>query len=158
MTLRQRQPREEDSAWLAIVRKMPCMVCRRPGPSDPAHLRSAARQYGKPHTGMGEKPDDRWVLPLCRTHHDEQHRGNELSFWRRHGFHDPFAEAVALYAARPNKTPPRERKRILKVKPRKPKSERAAIPSGRPMAGTRASGFKRRFDGTLVQRNLKDGR
>lgn len=44
------------------------------------------------------------------------------------------------------------------VKPRKPKSERDAIPAGRPMAGTKASGWKRRFAGTLVQRNLKDGR
>lgn len=126
--LRQRQPRKEDPAWLALVRKMPCTVCGRPGPNDPAHLRTAAPQYRKKPTGMQEKPDDCWVLPLCRTHHDEQHRGNELSFWRRHGFPDPFAVAMELYAARPNKTPPRERKRILKVKPRLPKAERQAIP------------------------------
>lgn len=156
--LRQRHPREVDPAYLAYVRTLPCLICRRPGPSDPAHLRSAARQYGKPHTGMGEKPDDRWVLPLCRTHHSEQHRNNELAWWARQGFPDPFAVAVALYAACPVPTRPRRQSRIKTVKPRKPKSERAAIPAGRPMAGTKASGWKRRFDGTLVQRNLKDGR
>jgi hypothetical protein len=127
MTLRQRQPRDEDPAWLAIVRKMPCRVCGRPGPSDPAHLRSAAPQYGKPPTGMGEKPDDRWVLPLCRNCHDEQHRGNELSFWVRHGIPDPFAVAIALYAARPVRPAPR-RQRVKQSKLRKPKAERQAIP------------------------------
>ena len=55
-------------------------------------------------------------------------------------------------------------RRERKPKPRLPPDQRAKItgkreiPAGRPMAGTKASGFKRRFDGTLVQRNLKDGR
>lgn len=101
MTLRQRQPRIEDPAWLAIVRDMPCLVCGYPR-SDPAHLRTAARQYGKRECGMQEKPDDRWVLPLCRTHHDEQHhRGDELAWWVSQGIPDPHALAVALYATRP---------------------------------------------------------
>jgi hypothetical protein len=128
MSLRQRQPREEDPAWLAIVRKMPCLICGRPGPNDPAHLRSAARQYNKPHTGMGEKPSDRWVLPLCRDHHEDQHRGNELAWWVRHGFPDPFAVAVALYASRPVQTRPRRQSRVKSAKSRLPKSERQAIP------------------------------
>lgn len=128
MTLRQREPRVEDPAWLAIVRKMPCLVCCRPGPSDPAHLRAGARQYGKPPTGMGEKPDDCWVLPLCRTHHAEQHRGNELAFWLRYGFTDPFAKAKELYASRPVASRPRP-PRIKRTKLRRPKSERAPIPS-----------------------------
>lgn len=129
MTLGQRQPRVEDPAYLAYVRTLPCTVCRHPGPSDPAHLRTGAPQYRKPHTGMGEKPDDCWVLPLCRTHHDEQHRGNELSFWLRHGFLDPFAVAMALYAARPVQTRPTERKRITRTKLRKPKADRTKIPA-----------------------------
>lgn len=121
MTLRQREPRVEDPAWLAEVRKMPCLVCRRPGPSDPAHLRTAARQYGKPPTGMGEKPSDCWVLPLCRTHHDDQHRNNELAWWGRQGVPDPFGVAKALYAARPVLTRPQRQSR---AKPRKTKALR----------------------------------
>lgn len=125
--LRQREPRVEDPAYLAYVRTLPCLICRRPG-SDPAHLRTGSRQYGKPPTGMGEKPSDRWVLPLCRTHHDDQHRNNELEWWRRQGIPDPFAIAVALYAARPVQTRPVQH-RQRKVKPRKPAAERKPIPS-----------------------------
>lgn len=122
----QRQPRVEDEAWLAEVRKMPCLVCQRPGPSDPAHLRSADRQYGKRQTGMAEKPDDKWVLPLCRTHHDEQHRRNELQWWASKGVADPFAIAMALYAARTSK-PRTTRPRKVAVKARKPRGQRAKI-------------------------------
>lgn len=125
MILAQRQPRIEDAGWLAIVRRMPCLICGRPG-SDPAHLRSAARQYGKRQCGMAEKPDDRWVLPLCRMHHDDQHRHNEMQWWARHGIPDPHAVAIALYATRPQTTRPRPR-RSPKAKPRKPREQRTKI-------------------------------
>ena len=128
MTLRQRQPREEEPAYLAYIRTLPCLICRRPGPSDPAHLRTGARQYDKPHTGIGEKPSDQWVLPLCRTHHDDQHRGNELAWWARQGIPDPFAVAMRLYASRP--TP--ARRTTTRAKPRlkrKPAEQRSKIPA-----------------------------
>ena len=57
--MNQRQPRIEDAAHLAFVRTLPCLVCGRPGPNDPAHIRAAAPTYGKRRTGMGEKPDDK---------------------------------------------------------------------------------------------------
>ena len=132
MTLRQRQPRIEDPAYLAYVRTLPCQICRRPGGSDPAHLRTGAPQYGKPPTGMGEKPSDCWVLPLCRTHHDDQHRGNELAWWARQGIPDPFALAIQLYASRPVLTRPRL-PRIKRTRLRKPKSERTPVRPNRPM-------------------------
>lgn len=123
-----RQPREENPAYLAWVRTLPCTICARPGPNDPAHLRSAALQYGKRSTGMAEKPDDRWVLPLCRTHHEAQHRENELRWWARMGFPDPFAVAVALYASCPVPTRPTVR-RERQVSPRKPPEARKKIPN-----------------------------
>lgn len=129
MTLRQRQPREEDPAYLAYVRTLPCTVCRRHGPSDPAHLRTGARQYNKPPTGMGEKPSDCWVLPLCRTHHDDQHRNNELAWWQRQGVPDPFGLAVALYASRPVQTRPRRQSRVRSRNQRKPPEQRTKIQS-----------------------------
>ena len=133
MTLRQRQPREEDPAFLAFVRTLPCLICARPG-SDPAHLRSAAPQYGKRQTGMAEKPSDCWVLPLCRFHHTEQHNRNELAWWASYGI-DPFPVAVALYASRPGANLPRRepRRRIVKTVTRKPKSERRSIGKGPPL-------------------------
>ncbi len=135
MTLLQRQPRIEDPVYLAYLRTLPCLICARPGPNDPAHLRSAALQYGKRQTGMAEKSDDRWALPLCRHHHDEQHRNNELRWWARHGIPDPFTVAMNLYASRPNASRPQvERPRKApKVRVRKPAAERAKVPAGRPM-------------------------
>lgn len=125
-----RQPREENPAYLAYVRTLPCLVCARPGPNDPAHLRSAARQYGKRLTGMGEKPDDKWVLPLCRTHHEDQHRNNELRWWARMGFPDPFAVALALYVSCPVPHRPTVRRLSSKrqVSPRKPPEARKPVP------------------------------
>lgn len=127
--LTQRQPREVDDAYLAYVRTLPCTICQRPGRSDPAHLRTAARQYGKRPTGMGEKPDDKWVLPLCRAHHDEQHRRNELQWWESKGIADPFALAIALYAGRPGASRPRSERprKASKLITRKPKAERRPI-------------------------------
>jgi hypothetical protein len=160
VTLRQRQPREEDPAYLAYVRTLPCMICQRPGPNDPAHLRTGARQYNKPPTGMGEKPSDCWTLPLCRTHHDDQHRNNELAWWARHGFHDPFAVAVTLYASRPVQTRPRRQSRVKSTKPRKAKSDRRPVPRRRKLAGNvemQSRGFdktrSRKFNGEVVSRS-----
>lgn len=137
--LRQRQPRVEDPAHLAAIRRLPCIVCRKPGPNDAAHIRSGSLFYNKRRTGFGEKPDDKWTLPLCRADHDEQHRGNELAFWRRHGI-NPFREALRLYGDRvpPLKTEP--------VKPRKPKAQRRPIQqrSNFPPKGSRHMNRKER--------------
>lgn len=93
----QRQPRERDNAHLAYVRRLPCAACGKPGPCDAAHLRSGSIQHGKRPTGMAEKPSDRWVTPLCRPCHTQQHSGNELAFWSALGI-DPFALCIRLYA------------------------------------------------------------
>lgn len=34
---------------------------------NPAHIRTAA------NSGTGIKPDDKYLIPLCRTHHQYQH-------------------------------------------------------------------------------------
>lgn len=95
--LRQRQPRVENKKHLAFIRTLPCIVCFRHGPSDPAHIRAASAAHDKRWTGKGEKPSDCWTLPLCRGDHDDQHHGKELDFWDRHGI-DPFETAAALFA------------------------------------------------------------
>ena len=48
-------------------------------------------------TGMGERPDDRWCLPLCSKHHREQHRMNEGVFWKLADVQPAFL-ALALYS------------------------------------------------------------
>jgi len=47
---------------------------------------------------MGEKAHDRWIVPLSRSLHDEQHRMNERTFWARYGI-DPLIVSLALYGA-----------------------------------------------------------
>ena len=94
---KQRRPREENKEHLAFIRGLKCCLCGAPGP-DPAHIRSASNLHGKRETGGQEKPADKWTIPLCRLHHDEQHAGNELLFWAKHGI-DPFTLALSLYAA-----------------------------------------------------------
>lgn len=132
MNVRQRHPRITDEAHLAYVRTLPCRICGKPG-SDPAHIRSPALAYGKEHTGMGEKPDDFWVLPLCRHHHMEQHaRGDELAWWASYGI-DPHAEAVALCASRPAKPKRERRKREKPTPPRKPPDQRRKVSKGKPL-------------------------
>lgn len=134
MTLRQREPRIIDEAWLVLVRQMPCLICGYPR-SDPAHLRAGARQYDKRECGMGEKPHDWWVIPLCRTHHREQHdRGDELAWWLSKGVADPHAIAIALYATRPPELRPLPAPaKTKKVRVRKQASERRKVGKSRPI-------------------------
>jgi hypothetical protein len=95
--LRQKEPRKENPRHLAFVRMLPCAICGTYG-VDPAHLRTGNRALKKPETGMGEKPSDMWTIPLCRSHHDEQHTGNETAFWQGKGI-NPFTLCMDLYEA-----------------------------------------------------------
>lgn len=100
-TLRQREPRQEDKAFLAFVRTQPCCGCGQWPPVQAAHLRRACPERGKRETGGGETASDRWAVPLCTRCHldapDSLHRTSEKGFFRRIGV-DPFALAAALYA------------------------------------------------------------
>lgn len=94
---KQKRPRIEDERHLKFIRSLRCCICGAPNP-DPAHIRAASAIHGKRETGGGERPSDKFVVPLCRAHHDEQHNGNELLFWVAKGV-DPFGLALALYSA-----------------------------------------------------------
>lgn len=91
-----KRPRENDDAHLKWIRTLPCVITGE-RPVDPAHIRYADPVYGKREVGKAEKPDDRWVVPICRRKHDEQHGMNERIFWARHGL-DPLRIALALHA------------------------------------------------------------
>jgi hypothetical protein len=92
-------PRKLAPKHLSFVKQLPCICCLVEGreiqSDDPMHVRSASAFHGK-ETGGAEKPDDRWSLPGCRPHHDLQHGGNELAFWRAFGV-DPFVLSLALW-------------------------------------------------------------
>jgi hypothetical protein len=96
MTLRQRQPREKNKKHLEFVSRLPCIITGR-GPVQVCHIRFPSIAHDKRQTGKGEKPDDRWVLPMTPEMHALQHSGNEQKFWEGHGI-DPLATAQLLYA------------------------------------------------------------
>lgn len=94
----QRQPRVRDNAYLAFVRRQPCLVCGKT-PSDPAHIRFAPHGSGWRYVGKGEKPDDKRAAPLCREHHDLQHSMKEATFWSEVLGRDPVQTCADLYEA-----------------------------------------------------------
>ena len=96
MTLRQKEPRVKDAKHLDFIRSLPCAVCKDNTSTEAAHIRTAALGYGKNHTGMAEKPSDKWAVPLCGRCHREQHAfGDELKWWASKGI-DPFVLAMTL--------------------------------------------------------------
>lgn len=100
MTLRQREPRQHDKRYLDFIRSLPCCICGGID-TEAAHIRMASLAQGKRETGMAEKPDDKWTLPLCNLHHRSQHHLGELLFWGLHSI-DPFELAIKLYATKLN--------------------------------------------------------
>ncbi len=56
----------------------------------------ASPVHGKRETGKGEKPDDKWTVPLCKLHHEEQHVYGEEAFWS-HPKINPCDLALALW-------------------------------------------------------------
>lgn len=122
----QRQPRLLNPKFLAFVRGQPCVICGKLG-SDAAHIRSGNEKIGKRSTGLGEKPSDQWVTPLCREHHDEQHKaGDELKWWASKNL-DPFVIATVLFTRFGERRG--QAKGPRKIKPRKPREQRAKISS-----------------------------
>jgi len=93
-----------------------------------------SREYGKSMTGLQQKPDDRWCVPLCAAEHrigpNSQHAGSESDYWGRVGI-NPFAVAKALYARFVAEHPevaarPAPRKKPQTIK-RKPQGQRTKI-------------------------------
>lgn len=94
--MRIKHPRSHEMAHLRYIRQLPCVVCLNDIQTEAAHIRFGDMRAGKRYTGMGEKPDDKWTLPLCNAHHAEQHRVGEDHFWRKHGI-DPLRTAAFLH-------------------------------------------------------------
>ena len=61
-------------AHLAFIRSLPCVVCKRTRNVEAAHAPGSR--------GMAQKRSDFETLPLCRLHHQEQHRIGWTQFIR----------------------------------------------------------------------------
>jgi ERF superfamily len=84
--------RHRDKAHLKFVASHPCLVCGR-SPADAHHLR-----FTQPRA-MGRKVSDEFTVPLCRTHHRDNHQfGDEVAWWGRRAI-DPIATSRMLWVS-----------------------------------------------------------
>jgi hypothetical protein len=83
--------RHRDKTHLRFVSLQPCLLCGRT-PSDSHHLRFPQLR------ALGRKTSDEFAVPLCRTHHRQNHQvGDEVSWWERSGI-DPIVVANRLWS------------------------------------------------------------
>jgi hypothetical protein len=129
-----KHPRLRDEGYLAFIRKQCCCVCGWTIRIDAAHIRMASPDRGKPSTGMQEKPDDRYAVPLCSAIlrvksgcHRTQHSMGEAAYWASVGL-DPFVIADKYYAEYGG-TGGRVKRKRTTIRPRLPKSQRKKIQS-----------------------------
>lgn len=137
--LRQRDPRQEDAKHLAFVRTKECCLpfCHRE--AEAAHLRMGNLSIGKEPAGKGEKPHDKFTVPLCPYHHrigiDCQHNSNEKEWWELRGI-DPWKIAASLWiesGGAERALQPKPAPRPRKIKERKPPEQRAKIRASQPL-------------------------
>jgi hypothetical protein len=84
--------RHRDKTHLKFVASQPCLVCGR-SPADAHHLRFTQQR------AMGRKVSDEFTVPLCRAHHQDNHRfGDEVAWWGRRAI-DPVATARMLWVS-----------------------------------------------------------
>lgn len=95
---RKMKPSRKAPGHLDDIRRLPCILSGRP--AEAAHIRYADAKHGKPITGMGQKPHDKYTVPLCPELHRLlkgcQHDSDERAWWAQFGI-DPIAVALALY-------------------------------------------------------------
>ena len=92
----QRQPRQKSEMHLAFIRQLPCLVCLDNTGTEAAHIRFSDPRAAKVNPGVGQKPHDRWTVPLCGRCHREQHEIKEQRFWDMQMI-DPLFVAMALF-------------------------------------------------------------
>jgi hypothetical protein len=93
--LTQRRPRRRSEKHLAFIRSLPSLV-RGDGSVEAAHIRYSDARYFKPSTGMAEKPDDMFAVPLAAGAHRAQHGMSERQFWDNQRI-DPCLIAALLW-------------------------------------------------------------
>lgn len=89
-------------AHLAFIRKLSCLACGASSdhaPVEAAHVRIGGDDAGR--GGMGLKPADSRVVPLCAFCHQRQHTIGERRFWDGRNI-DPHDYAARLYGVTGN--------------------------------------------------------
>jgi len=92
---RRKHPPALNRNHVSFIHKLPCIVCGTRRNIEAAHVKMGNPLYGK-EAGGTLRPDDTFILPLCVSHHDEQHAMNEAAFWMALAI-DPLCLALALF-------------------------------------------------------------
>ncbi len=95
--MRTKDPRQKDAGHLDFLRRLSCVICGDNTSTEAAHIRFTEPKVAKDNPGMQQKPHDKYAVPLCGTHHREQHTGNERAWWNGREI-DPHYLALALYS------------------------------------------------------------
>jgi hypothetical protein len=77
------EPQIRSQSHMAWVRGHECAVAGTVGMSCSDRIEAAHVRVGT-DGGMGVKPGDNWVLPLCSAHHAQQHALGETTFAALH--------------------------------------------------------------------------
>lgn len=93
----QRRPRVHNEKHLAFIRSLCCVVSGDNTGTEACHIRYTDRRVAKHNAGVGQKPDDFFVVPLSSAEHRKQHAMKEADYWQQVGI-DPIMIALALYA------------------------------------------------------------
>lgn len=93
-----KRPREKDEGHLQFLRGLFCVVTG--APAEAAHIRMGSLMHGKRETGAGERPSDKWAVPLSpaehRLYNDSQHNMGERKYWEAKSI-DPIVIAALLW-------------------------------------------------------------
>lgn len=79
-------PKHRSEAWRRAVASLPCIVCKRAGPSQCAH----ANHRGK---GLSMRAPDCYSVPMCPACHTEFDQGRR---WAKYEKHDLMDEWILL--------------------------------------------------------------
>ena len=92
----QRRERKLAPVHVSFVKTLPCLSCGRVDHSDPHHVKLACPEAAKVTAGT-MRPDDMWLVPLCRKCHNLAHSRTERVFWGELTVNPHFV-ALALWA------------------------------------------------------------
>lgn len=79
------------------LRQLSCLRCGARDGLQAAHIRRTCLRLGKRNPGIGQKPHDWFMVPLCFRCHEMQHKVGETNFWP--DVFEALAVAQALYLA-----------------------------------------------------------